>query len=135
MTSTNTTAPARCIECGRIITSAASIARGRGKGCAAKVRRAAATATVEGFTPDQVDAARELVEDAGIMRLRRNIYLTVSTDGERVHRTTATRCTCHAGVRAELPPKTDKNGKLKKTSPCYHQLAVRMLLGGYALAA
>lgn len=121
MTSTSTTtASARCIECGRIITSAASIARGRGKGCAAKVRRAAATATTEGFTTKQVDAARELVEDAGIVRLRRNIYLTVSTDGTRVHRTTATRCTCEAGIKGRA---------------CYHQLAVRLCLGGYALAA
>lgn len=128
MTGTNTTtAPTRCIECGRTLSSTSSIARGRGKSCAAKVRRAAATASTEGFTPSQVEAATELVEDAGIVHLRRNIYLTVSTDGTRVHRTTPTRCTCEAGIRAEKGP--------KKTSACYHQLAVRLRLGGYGLAA
>ena len=120
MANTNTTANVRCIECGRTLTSPTSIARGRGKGCAAKVRRTMATATTDGFTTKQVDAARELIEDAGVVRLRGHIYLTVSTNGERVHRTTATRCTCNAGI---------------KEKACYHQLAVRMRLGGYGLAA
>lgn len=126
MADTTTAQPARCIECGRALTSTTSITRGRGKHCAAKVRRTAATATTDGFTRDQVDAARELIEDAGIVRLRGHIYLTVSTNGERVHRTTATRCTCQAGIRSEVKG----NGKA-----CYHQLAVRMRLGGYGLAA
>lgn len=116
----------RCIECGRALTSTASITRGRGKHCAAKVRRTSSTVSTDGFTPAQVDAATELIEDAGIVRLRRSIYLTVSTDGSRVHRTTATRCTCQSGIRSEV------KGNNKS---CYHQLAVRMRMGGYGLAA
>lgn len=120
MAGTNTAQTTRCIECGRTLTSPASIARGRGKGCAAKVRRAVATATTDGFTTNQVDAANELIEDAGIVLLRGRIYMTVSTNGQRVHRTTTTRCTCQAGI---------------KEKACYHQLAVRLVLGGYGLAA
>ena len=69
------------------------------------VRHATRTAN---YTADQINKAVELIEDAGIHPLRPGIWLTVSTDGTRTHRTTADRCTCEAGV---------KGGR------CYHQLA------------
>lgn len=61
-----------------------------------------------GFTPAQASSALELIEDGGIHPLRPGIWLTVSTDGTRTHRTTTGRCTCEAGI---------KGGR------CYHQLA------------
>jgi hypothetical protein len=72
---------------------------------AALVRSIAKTA---GFTTAQAASALELIEDGGIHHLRNRVWLTVSTDGTRTHRTTTNRCTCEAGI---------KGGR------CYHQLA------------
>jgi hypothetical protein len=73
------------------------------------VRLAARTAS---YTADQINKAVELIEDGGIHPLRPGIWLTVSTDGIRTHRTTASACTCEAGV---------------KGIRCYHNVAVRAL--------
>lgn len=100
-----------CTRCGRTLTSPASIARGYGKGCAARLR--AAAADLDGYSTAQVDAARELIADGGIVRLRGRILLTVATDGQRVHRTTSHHCTCHAGIRGVR---------------CYHTAAARLAL-------
>jgi len=75
----------------------------------ALIRRAASLGT---YTADQVAKAAELIEDNAIHPLRDRIWLTVSTDGTRVHRTTTTACTCEAGV---------------KGIRCYHRLAARAL--------
>lgn len=72
---------------------------------AAQVRSIARTF---GYTPAQAASAIELIEDSGIHPLRGRVWLTVSTDGGRTHRTTTNRCTCEAGI---------KGGR------CYHQLA------------
>lgn len=64
------------------------------------------------YTADQIAKAVELIEDGGIHQLRPGIWLAVSTDGTRVHRTTASRCTCEAGI---------------KGIRCYHNVAVRAL--------
>lgn len=98
-----------CTRCGRKLTSPTSITRGYGKGCAAKIRRT----TVEGFKPDQIDAARELIEDGGIIQIRPRIYRTVSTDGTEYHLTATTgHCTCKAGIRG---------------TRCYHIAAALLL--------
>jgi hypothetical protein len=65
-------------------------------------------AKAAGLTTAQAASAIELIEDSAIHHLRDGIWLTVSTDGTRTHRTTTNRCTCEAGV---------KGGR------CYHQLA------------
>jgi hypothetical protein len=72
---------------------------------AALVRSIAKTV---GFTTAQAASALELIEDNGIHHLRNQVWLTVSTDGTRTHRTTTNRCTCEAGI---------KGGR------CYHSLA------------
>lgn len=82
---------------------------------AARVRHIAKAA---GFTTAQAAAATELIEDGGIHPLRGRIWLTVSTDGTRVHRSTADRCTCPDGIKAHTADHR----------PCYHTLAVRALL-------
>jgi hypothetical protein len=74
------------------------------------IRRAGATLT--GFTAAQLASAAELIEDNGIHLLRGRIWLTVSTDGSRVHRTTTHACSCEAGIKGRS---------------CYHQLAARVL--------
>lgn len=65
-------------------------------------------AQAAGYTTAQAASALELIEDNAIHPLRPGIWLTVSTDGTRTHRTTTGRCTCEAGI---------KGGR------CYHQLA------------
>lgn len=112
MNSTEQTAT--CTRCGRRLTSTQSITRGYGKGCAAKVRKAQATADLTGWSADQVAKAAELIEDGAVVRLRGRIYLAVSADGLSVHRTATTgQCTCKAG--------------LKSSKPCYHVLAAQIL--------
>lgn len=106
-TTKNTRAP-RCARCNRVLTTAASIARGLGPGCAAILRR---EATADHKT-HQIESARELITDGGIAHLRNAVYLTVSTDGTRFHRTTATHCTCEAGIKGRR---------------CYHTAAVRII--------
>ena len=53
-----------------------------------------------------------LIEDNGIHHLRTQVWLTVSTDGTRTHRTTTNRCTCEAGIKGKR---------------CYHSLAALTL--------
>ncbi|MHA6764771.1 hypothetical protein [Streptacidiphilus sp. PAMC 29251] len=79
-----------------------------------QIRRIAAHA---GFTTAQANAALELIEDGGIHEQRPDIYRTVSTDGTRIHLTTADRCTCPDGIKATTA----------HHRPCYHALAVRVL--------
>lgn len=76
---------------------------------ASQVRRIAKAAS---YTTAQANSAVELIEDNGIHPLRPGIWLTVSTDGTRIHRTTTGRCTCEAGI---------KGGR------CYHSLAALTL--------
>jgi hypothetical protein len=100
----------KCLRCGRTLTSAASIARGYGKGCATRIRHAAAE--LAGFKPEQVDAARLVIEDGAIVPLRGRVFLVVSSDGDAVHRTTATACSCPAGI---------------KNRRCFHRAAVALI--------
>lgn len=94
---------------------------------AAHITRTAATATLAtsattlvrrtaqhlaGHTTAQINNAIELIEDNAIHLLRTGIWLTVSTDGSRTHRTTTSHCTCEAGI---------------KSRRCYHTLAARAL--------
>ena len=107
----------RCIRCSRVLTSATSLRKGMGKGCAAKIRKAAADLTE--FKAHQIESARELIEDQGIAHIRNNIFATVSTDGDRIHRSTTDHCTCHAGL---------------KNKACFHTAAVRMFVADLTVA-
>lgn len=102
-----------CARCGRVLTSPASIRRGYGAGCWTLVRAGKHTADLADYKPHQIDSARELLEDGGLLHLRNNIFLAVSSDGTRTHRTTAHHCTCHAGLRS---------------TPCFHTAAARWQL-------
>ena len=106
-----------CLRCGRVLTSADSIAAGYGPTCRAKIRAAEKAADLTEFSPRQVGDARELIHDGGALPLRRwghgsLIIVAVSTDGTAVHRTTTHACTCPAGV---------------KGTRCYHLAAARIL--------
>lgn len=100
-----------CLRCGRRLTATASQARGYGRGCAAKVRHAAAD--LAGFKPAQITAARELIEDGAIVPLRGSVFRAVSSDGSALYLTHPTNCSCPAGLRS---------------APCFHTAAARLLL-------
>jgi hypothetical protein len=111
-TTTGTETEHRCLSCGRPIRSAESIAAGRGSGCRAKIRKAAKSADLSAWTPRQVEQARELIEDGGLVPSgREGVFFAVSTDGAEVYRCAAGFCECPAG-QASTP-------KL-----CYHRAGV-----------
>jgi hypothetical protein len=118
MTSTNTSHEARCLGCGRKISSPESLAVMRGSGCRAKLRKAAQVADLSAWTPAQVEKARELIEDGGIVRAgqRPDVFRAVSEDGSEVHVTTPKGCNCDAG-----------RGETAKR-PCYHRCAAVIVL-------
>ncbi|MDJ1131785.1 DUF6011 domain-containing protein [Streptomyces iconiensis] len=110
MTGTET---AKCLRCGRTLTSADSVARGYGRTCAAKIRRANVVDLAD-FQAHQVASAHELIEDGAIVAIRSRVFRAVSTDGSESYLCHPANCACPAGRKA--------------VRPCYHQLAARLLL-------
>jgi hypothetical protein len=122
-TSANAETVHRCLRpgCGRKLTSSESIARGYGPRCAAKIRAAGKAADLSAWTPRQVEQARELIEDGGLVPAGRDsVFLAVSTDGTEVYRCAAEFCECPAG---------------QKDTHCYHVCAVTVTLAASAPAA
>lgn len=107
------TAHTNCLRCGRALRSTTSTARGYGRTCATKVRQAATVVDLSAYKPAQVEAARELIEDAAIIPIRRNVYRSVSSDGSELYLTAVTgQCNCPAGL---------------KSRRCYHAAAAQLL--------
>ena len=103
---------AKCTRCGRTLTSSRSTANGYGRTCKAKIAAAAKAVQLVDFKPAQVESARELIEDAAIVQIRRNVWRSVSTDGSEMYLTARQACTCPAGL---------------KEKRCYHRAAVAIL--------
>lgn len=104
---------AKCTRCHRILRSAASIARGRGRTCERLARQEAA-AKAAGFNPATVEKARQLIADKGIVPVRgRRVFRAVSSDGARTYLTAREACTCAAG--------------LKGKHVCFHRVAATLL--------
>jgi hypothetical protein len=103
-----------CMRCGRNLRAAASVAAGFGPGCRARIRAAAMTVAVKDFSQAQVDKARELIADKGIIRTGfAGVFRTVSSDGAAYYLTAASgQCNCRAGL----------NGRR-----CYHVAAAVMV--------
>lgn len=111
MATTQTTA--KCLDCGRVLRAAKSVALGRGRRCLAKVREAA-KATASAFKPSQVAKAEELIADGGIVAIRgRRVFRVVSTNGDATYLAAPQACNCAAGLRA--------------IHPCYHRVAASIL--------
>jgi hypothetical protein len=122
-TDTSTEAVHRCLRpgCGRKLTSPESIARGYGKHCAAKIRAAGKSADLSAWTQRQVQQARELIEEGGLVPAGPDgVFLAVSTDGSEVYRCAAGFCECPAG---------------QKETHCYHVCAVTIVLAASVPAA
>jgi hypothetical protein len=93
---------------------------GYGPRCAAKIRAAAKAADLSAWTPRQVEQARELIEDGGLVPAGRDgVFLAVSTDGTEVYRVAADWCECPAGL---------------KEKSCYHRCAVVITIASTAPA-
>lgn len=114
--------PVKCQECGRKLTSPASVAARRGPGCRAKIRKTAASVQAA-MKPEQHAKVIELIEDQGIVRTSRpGVFAATSSDGTAVYvvdMNTAT-CTCKAG----------QNGR-----SCYHAAAAEILTAARARRA
>lgn len=110
---TSRTDTTTCTRCGRVLTSATSIARGYGRTCRAKVLAAAAVA---GHKPAQVAKAQELIELGGIVPLRSGrsrVFVVVSSSGDDRYLTAPQACNCAAGLRGK--------------SVCYHRIAAQLI--------
>lgn len=105
--------PIPCLRCGRMLRSAKSIKRGRGAACQTKVNKAAKIVDLSDFKSAQVESAMELIEDAAIVKVRPNVFRSVSSDGTTEYLTAPQACNCPAGL---------------KTRNCYHRAAVIILI-------
>jgi len=119
MTSGTGTEQVRCLRCHRILQAQKSLSEGYGPGCRARIRAAAMAEALRDFTATQVDKARELIGDKGIVRTGfAGVFRVVSTDGSAYYLTAATgQCNCRAGL----------NGRR-----CYHVAAAVMVQAGRA---
>ncbi len=105
--------PEHCARCGRPLRCATSRARGYGWGCWARIRRARRLAALVSYTRQQIDAALELIEDCGIVRLyAAGAYRAVNSDGTATYLVHAAGCTCPAGLSGRA---------------CYHRAAALMV--------
>lgn len=78
-------------------------------------------AQLDDWKPAQIDKARELIEQGGILPTSRaGLYTAVSSDGTTTYLVHASGCTCPAGQR----------GKYR----CYHRAAVNLIEAARAAA-
>ena len=107
----------RCLRpgCGRKLSAPASVSRGYGPTCWSRIRHAAVSAEVDGFTEDQHAKALELIADGGIaLTSRPGVYAAASSDGSTFYvvNLSGPGCTCAAGLHGRA---------------CYHLAAARIL--------
>lgn len=110
---------ARCLRpgCGRKLSAPSSVAAGYGPVCRARIRLAALNEAIRGFATRQVEAARELIADGGLIPTSRpGVFLAVSSDGERTYLTHSETCACPSGLRRLT------------ACTCKHSLGVRILM-------
>ena len=71
-------------------------------------------ADVSSFKPAQVERARELIAQGGIIPVRgRRIFLASSNKGDRTYLTAPQACDCTAGIKGRYP--------------CFHRIAAVIL--------
>jgi hypothetical protein len=102
-----------CLRCGRRLSSTKSTATGYGPTCTRKVRKSARAEVIAQHKPAQVAKAQELIEQGGVIPLRRNVFRTVSSDGTRTYLTAPQACNCAAG--------------LKGKHMCFHRIAAQIV--------
>ncbi|WP_225846933.1 SWIM zinc finger family protein [Streptomyces sp. HPF1205] len=97
-----TTPETRCTKCRRRLRKPSP--DGYGPKCRAKVRRAGRRPEIGQYKPHLVEKAIELLEQGGLIPLRKSsknsVFLAVSSDGTTTYKTAPAACTCPAGLRA-----------------------------------
>jgi len=108
-----TEGPTRCLRCGRKLTRST----GYGPVCRARIRAAERAAHIGDFTAAQVDKARELIADGGLVPTNRpGVYRAVSSRGDVTYLVTPDGiCNCAWALRSGL------------AAGCYHVAAARIL--------
>lgn len=100
--STETPTEHRCVKCHRLLRNPSP--DGYGPKCRSKLRRAARSPELAQYKPHLVERAVELLEQGGLIPLRKSsknrVYLAVSSDGSTAYRTARAACTCPAGLKA-----------------------------------
>ena len=112
---------AKCLRpgCGRKLTAPASVACGYGPVCRARIRLAAITEAVRGFAQAQVDKARELIADGGLVPTGRpGVFRAVSSNGTDTYLVHSATCNCPAALHGRQ---------------CYHVAAARILAAAKAV--
>jgi hypothetical protein len=109
---------AKCQRCGRVrhfhSAAAARSAKPYGRVCGALVRLAMFNEAIRGFAAAQVDKARELISDGGIVATGRpGVFRAVSSKGDEQYLVHSAVCNCPAGLRSVR---------------CYHRAAASILL-------
>lgn len=103
-----------CLRCGRRASGT------YGSGCAAKIRSAAKTIDLSAWTSRQIEDARELIWDGGVIPTARpGAFRTVSHDGASIYLTSARNCSCSRGAERK---------------PCFHRCAVVIILAANGAA-
>jgi hypothetical protein len=90
----------RCLRCGRTLKASTSVKAGYGRTCAKKIRDAARAEIAAQYKAHLVAKAEELIEQGGLIPLRGQIFLAVSSDGSQTYKTHRAACTCPAGIKA-----------------------------------
>ncbi|MEV6738662.1 hypothetical protein AB0N14_17705 [Streptomyces sp. NPDC051104] len=102
MSAKTSTTTHRCAKCGRVLRNPSP--DGYGPKCRAKVRRATRSPELATYKPHLVEAAIELLEQGGLIPLRKSsknrVYLAASSDGSKTYKTARAACTCPAGLKA-----------------------------------
>ena len=107
-----------CLRCHRPLRAARSVAAGYGPGCRARIRAAALADAVKGYTAAQVDKARELIADGGMVPTGfARVWRTVSSDGSSYYLSAPETCNCAGG----------RHGRR-----CYHSAAAAILAAARA---
>jgi Family of unknown function (DUF6011) len=110
-----------CLRCGRVLTAAASVSRGLGRTCRARIAAAAQVADLSEFHGWQVDKAREAIEQGAVVpSSRQGLYAAVASDGVLTYLVDAHErsCTCRAAANGHR---------------CYH-LADALILDAASIA-
>jgi hypothetical protein len=109
-----TAQPVKCLRCGHKLRAASSVAAKYGPVCRARIRLAAINEAVKGFASAQVDKARELISDGGLIPTSRpGVFRAVSSRGDGTYLTHSAACNCPGGLRGRL---------------CYHLAAARIIM-------
>jgi RNA 3'-terminal phosphate cyclase len=117
MTNTGDTKTIRCLRCRRVLRSRKSQALQYGPGCRAKIRAAAIAEAVKGFAERQIEKARELIADGGLIPTSRpGIFQAVSSKGDATYLVSVKGiCGCAGGRHGTAVDR------------CYHAAAARVL--------